>query len=102
MANNLRCDDTFVEDEAWHLAAGRYADFLREHEGARVLFLELGVGWNTPGIIKYPFPRMVAGNERAVYACVNLGKATAPRELEGRAILIDGDIGEVLSDLDGA
>lgn len=53
MANNLRSDDTFVEDEAWRLAAGRYRDFLREHEGARLLFLELGVGWNTPGIIKY-------------------------------------------------
>lgn len=102
MANNLRIDDAFVEDEAWHLAAGRYADFLREHEGARVLFLELGVGWNTPGIIKYPFWRMAVKNERAVYACVNLGEVTAPRELEGRAILIDGDIGEVLSDLDGA
>lgn len=99
MANNLRSDDTFVEDEAWHLAAGRYTDFLREHEGARLLFLELGVGWNTPGIIKYPFQRMAARNERAVYACVNLGNATAPRELEGRAILIDGDIGEVLNDL---
>ena len=102
MANNLRIDDAFVEDEAWHLAAGRYADFLREHEGARVLFLALGVGWNTPGIIKYPFWRMAVKNERAVYACVNLGEVTAPRELEGRAILIDGDIGEVLSDLDGA
>ena len=102
MANNLRSDDTFVEDEAWHLAAGRYRDFLRGHEGARLLFLELGVGWNTPGIIKYPFWRMAVKNERAVYACVNLGEATAPRELEGRAILIDGDIGEVLSDLDGA
>lgn len=99
VANNLRSDDTFVEDEAWHLAAGRYTDFLREHEGARLLFLELGVGWNTPGIIKYPFQRMAARNERAVYACVNLGNATAPRELEGRAILIDGDIGEVLNDL---
>ena len=102
MANNLRIDDTFVEDEAWHLAAGRYRDFLREHEGARLLFLELGVGWNTPGIIKYPVQRMAVRNERAVYACVNLGEAVAPRELEGRAILIDGDIGEVLSDLDGA
>ncbi len=102
MANNLRCDDTFVEDEAWHFAAGRYADFLRKHEGARVLFLELGVGWNTPGIIKYPFRRMSTRNERAVYACVNLGEADAPRELEGRAILIDGDIGEVLRELEEA
>ena len=102
MANNLRCDDTFVEDEAWRLAAGRYADFLRKHEGARVLFLELGVGGNTPGIIKYPFWRMAARNERAVYACVNLGEATAPRELEGRAILVDGDIGEVLRNIEEA
>ena len=102
MANNLRIDDTFVEDEAWHLAAGRYRDFLRGHEGARVLFLELGVGWNTPGIIKYPFQRMAAGNERAVYACVNLGEAVAPRELEGCSILVDGDIGEVLRELEEA
>ena len=102
MANNLRSDDTFVEDEAWHLAAGRYRDFLREHEGARLLFLELGVGWNTPGIIKYPFQRMAAGNERAVYACVNLREAAAPRELEGRSILVDGDIGEVLRELEEA
>ena len=102
MANNLRSDDTFVEDEAWHLAAGRYRDFLRGHEGARLLFLELGVGWNTPGIIKYPFQRMAAGNERAVYACVNLGEAAAPRELEGRSILVDGDIGEVLRELEEA
>lgn len=102
MANNLRSDDTFVEDEAWHLAAGRYRDFLRGHEGARLLFLELGVGWNTPGIIKYSFQRMAAGNERAVYACVNLGEAAAPRELEGRSILVDGDIGEVLRELEEA
>ena len=102
MANNLRSDDTFVEDEAWHLAAGRYRDFLRKHEGARVLFLELGVGWNTPGIIKYPFQRMAVRNERAVYACVNLGEAAAPRELEGRSILVDGDIGEVLRELEEA
>lgn len=102
MANNLRSDDTFVENEAWHLAAGRYRDFLRGHEGARLLFLELGVGWNTPGIIKYPFQRMAAGNERAVYACVNLGEAAAPRELEGRSILVDGDIGEVLRELEEA
>ena len=76
MANNLRSDDTFVEDEAWHLAAGRYRDFLRGHEGARLLFLELGVGWNTPGIIKYPFQRMAAGNERGVYAWMAPGFPT--------------------------
>lgn len=101
MTNHLRVDDTFVEDAEWHRAAGRYADFLREHEGAHVLFLELGVGENTPGIVKYPFWRMAGRNARAVYACVNRGEAFAPQALEGRAILIDEDIGKVLSDLEG-
>ena len=93
---NLRADGTFVEDEGWHRAAERYTDFLRSRQGRRVLFLELGVGYNTPGIIKYPFWRMTALNERAVYACVNRGEAVAPREIERRSICIDGDIGQVL------
>ena len=91
---NLRADDTFVENEGWHRAAGRYSDFLRRHEGQKILFLELGVGYNTPGIIKYPFWRMTAANPRAVYACLNLGQAAAPREIQKQSICIDGDIGE--------
>lgn len=93
---NLRCDDTFVEDEGWHRAAGRYADFIRRHEGLRVLYWELGVGSNTPGIIKYPFWQMTAQNRAATYACINLGEAICPREIEGQAICVDGDIDEVL------
>lgn len=96
MTMNLRCDDSFVEDDGWHKAAECYAAFLRRHEGLHVLFLELGVGENTPGIIKYPFWRMTAENPKAVYACVNNGAAYAPREIAGRSICIDGDIGEVL------
>ena len=96
---NLRCDDTFVQDEGWYLAAGRYDDFIRRHADASVLYLELGVGRNTPVIIKYPFWRMTAQNRRAVYACVNLGEAWAPREIAERAICLDGDIGEVLQKL---
>lgn len=96
MSMNLRADDTFVEDEGWHDAAGRYEDFIRSHEGLRVLYLELGVGGNTPGIIKYPFWQMTYENPKAVYACVNLGEAVAPREIKERSICIDGDIGEVL------
>ena len=96
MSMNLRADDTFVEDEGWHDAAGRYEDFIRSHEGLRVLYLELGVGGNTPGIIKYPFWRMTYENPKAVYACVNLGEAVVPKEIAERAICIDGDIGEVL------
>lgn len=99
MAMNLRADDRFVEDEGWHKAAGRYEDFLRRHEEMAVLYLELGVGGNTPGIIKYPFWRMTYQNPKAVYACVNLGEAFAPKEIAERAVCIDGDIGKVLENL---
>lgn len=80
MSMNLRADDAFVEDEGWHAAAQRYAEFLRRHEGQHILFLELGVGGNTPVIIKYPFWRMTYQNPKAVYACVNLSEAYCPRE----------------------
>lgn len=96
MTMNLRADDTFVEDEGWHAAAQRYEKFLRCHRGQHILFLELGVGGNTPAIIKYPFWRMTYQNSRAIYACFNLSKVYCPRELQTQAICIDGDIGEIL------
>ena len=96
---NLRSDGTFVEDEGWHKAATRYSEFLRRHEGMRTLYLEIGVGGNTPGIIKYPFWQMTAANPRATYACVNLGEACAPRELERQSILIDASADEVVAQL---
>ena len=100
---NLRADDQFVEDEGWHRAAERYENFLRTRESQRILFLELGVGYNTPGIIKYPFWRMTAQNQAAIYACVNYGDASCPKEIAERSICIKGDIGEVVSALlDGA
>ena len=89
LAMNLRADDTFVQDKGWYAAANRYQDFLRRHSNMRVLFLELGVGSNTPGIIKYPFWQMTVKNERATYACVNFGEAVAPAEIADRSILID-------------
>lgn len=92
LSMNLRSDDTFVEDEGWHAAAERFARFLRGHEGRKILFLELGVGFNTPAIIKYPFWRMTAANPKASYACVNRGEVCCPREIEDRSILVDGDI----------
>lgn len=97
LTTNLRADDKFVEDEGWHLAAERYQNFLRTRSGQRILFLELGVGWNTPGIIKYPFWQMTAKSPLATYACVNKGEAVCPREIEKRSICIDGDIAEVIS-----
>ncbi len=99
MTMNLRCDDTFVEDGGWHRAASRYNDFLRRHEGMRTLLLELGVGGNTPGIIKYPFWQMCAGNPQATYACINLGEAVAPVEIDRQAILIDAGADVVLDAL---
>lgn len=99
MAMNLRSDNTFVEDEGWHRAAERYDDFLRRHDGLKVLFLELGVGANTPAIIKYPFWKMTYANPNAAYACINFGEAFAPPEIRGRSICINADIGNVLSRL---
>lgn len=99
MTMNLRCDDTFVEDDGWHRAAARYEDFVRRHRNLPILFLELGVGGNTPGIIKYPFWQMTAGNPKAVYVCINYGEAYCPREIEGQSICIDGDIGKVLEQI---
>ena len=93
---NLRCDDSFVEDEGWHRAAERYENFLRTRGGQRVLFMELGVGYNTPVIIKYPFWHMTAKNPNAVYACVNLDGADSLRGIEERSILIEADIGDVV------
>ena len=95
-AMNLRADDTFVEDDGWHAAAERYDHFLRTRMGQKILFLELGVGYNTPGIIKYPFWQMTYANPNAVYACINRGQAVCPEEIEKRAICIDGDVGDVL------
>ena len=99
MTMNLRCDMTFVQDEGWYAASRRYEDFLRRHEGRRVLFWELGVGSNTPVIIKYPFWRMTRENPRAVYACINAGEAGCPREIEKRSICVNEDIGAVLREL---
>lgn len=97
MTMNLRVDQTFVEDNGWHKAADRYHDFLHRHSGLSILYLELGVGGNTPGIIKYPFWKMTQKNPKAVYACINLSEAYIPTEIKKQSINIAGDINEVLS-----
>lgn len=102
MAMNLRCDDTFVQDEGWYAAQQRYEDFLKAHEHSKILLLELGVGFNTPGIIKLPFWRMTAENPKATYACLNLGEAFCPDEIAGQSICIGCDVGETLAQLTAA
>ncbi len=99
LTTNLRCDNKFVEDEGWHRAAERYSDFIRLRKNLRVLYLELGVGYNTPVIIKYPFWKMTAENPKAVCACVNFGEASAPSEIASQSILINADISALISEL---
>ena len=99
---NLRSDDKFVEDEGWHKAAERYENFLRTRAGGKILFLELGVGYNTPIIIKYPFWQMTAKNPNATYVCINQGQAVCPQEIERQSVCIHADIGQVLQSLSDA
>lgn len=99
MTMNLRCDDSFVQDKGWYAAAERYESFIHRHDGLHILFLELGVGMNTPVIIKYPFWQMTAKNPKAVYACVNRGEAYCPREIANRAVCINEDIDTVIKNL---
>ena len=96
---NLRVDDTFVEDAGWHAAADRYAAFLEANKGRHILFLELGVGSNTPMIVKYPFWAMTAENPNAVYACLNYDEAVCPELIRKRSICLDGDSGALLKAL---
>lgn len=99
MTMNLRCDNTFVQDEGWYAATQRYEDFLRRHEKTRVLFLELGVGMNTPVIIKYPFWKMTAKNPNAIYGCINNGQAFCLQEIKKQSICIDQDICSALKEM---
>lgn len=96
---NLRSDNRFVEDEGWHRAAERYNNFLRARQNQRILFLELGVGYNMPVIIKYPFWQMTAKNRNATYVCINYGEAVCPQKIMKQSICIDSDIGKVIESI---
>lgn len=99
MTMNLRADDAFVQDAGWDIHAGYYEKFLDTHKKSKLLFLELGVGYNTPVIIKYPFWQMTARNRNAEYVCINKGETSVPKEIKARSIEIDADIYDVLNDL---
>jgi NAD-dependent SIR2 family protein deacetylase len=98
---NLRSDDKFVQDEGWYRAANRYTQFLNQNLHKKILLLELGVGSNTPGIIKYPFWRMTSENKNATYCCVNKGEVYIPKEIEKRSMGFDMDIVTLLRRLAG-
>lgn len=101
MVPNLRADDSFVQDTGWQTAAERYRQFLADHRNSPILYLELGVGFNTPGIIKYPFWRYTLANPQARYICINKGEVLCPLEIAGQSVTIDGDIYEILHQLNG-
>ncbi len=99
MTMNLRADDRFVQDDGWDMACKRYERFITVHMHDKILFLELGVGDNTPAIIKYPFWRLTAQNKKATYACINYGEAFCPEQIQKQAICLNDDIGNVLLSL---
>lgn len=99
LTTNLRCDDKFVQDEGWYKASERYSDFIRRHKDLNVLYLEIGVGYNTPVIIKYPFWQMTAQNPKATYACINLSDAACPKEIENQSFCINADISKVIENI---
>ena len=99
MTTNLRCDDKFVQDSGWETACKQYENFVAKYQNKRILLLELGVGGNTPVIIKYPFWRIAMNNKQATYACINYGEAFAPKEIEKQAICINDDIGKILLEM---
>lgn len=96
MSMNLRADNTFVEDEGWHVAAKRYEQFLDRHKNLNVVFIELGIGYNTPVIIKYPFWQMTDKWQHAHYICLNYGQAYAPDEIKDKSVCVNKDIDEVI------
>lgn len=99
MTMNLRCDQTFVQDEGWYQGQFRYNDFINKHRDLKIIYLELGVGQNTPVIVKYPFWNYTNSNKKATYVCINYGESFCPDEIKKQAILINGDIDQVINDL---
>ena len=99
MTMNLRSDDTFVEDLGWNEAASRYVDWVQARLDKKLLLLELGVGMNTPAIIKYPFWKLTAQYPNITYICVNSGEAECPKEIEDRAIVVKADVADLIDAL---
>lgn len=99
MTMNLRCDQYFVEDENWDKAEKNFSDFLSQCQNHKVVLLELGVGFNTPAIIRFPFEKMIREHENIALIRLNLKEAMIPDGLENRAIGINHDLNESIQDL---
>lgn len=99
LSMNLRADSTFVEDAGWHSALARYQSYLDQQKCKKVLYLDLGIGGNTPSIIKYPFWNLTYQNKQASYVCVNLGEANVPKEIATQSLSFDQDIHDFLTSI---
>ncbi len=98
MTMNLRKDGYFVEDDGWHAAMKRYSDFIQANKNEKIVYLELGVGFNTPSIIKYPFWQMTYNNKNATFISINIDEAICAKEIIDQSICVTDDIGEAICD----
>lgn len=99
MEVNLRCDNYFVEDSNWDKAYENYNKFIVENINNNIVFIELGVGMNTPGIIKYQFWKLTNQIANSKYVCINLNETYCPQEIRNKSIYINEDITKVVMEL---
>ena len=99
MEVNVRIDANFVQDENWYKQDKRYGEFLDKSQDKNLLLLEIGVGFNTPGIIRFPFEQMVYDNVNTHLVRINKDYAFASKEIEDKTILFNEDTNKIVEDL---
>ena len=99
MDMNLRKDANFVQDSNWYKASKRYEDFLDKIKNKNVVLLEIGVGFNTPGIIRFPFEQMTANNVKTTLIRINKDYPFPMLEIRNRTISFDEDTNKIIEDL---
>ena len=93
---NIRCDDYFVEGDEFKKGQKNYVEFLEKIKGKKVALLELGVGYNTPVIIRFPFEKMTSKNKDFHLIRLNMNELDCMFDLGDRVTLIPGDMKEAL------
>lgn len=99
MDMNLRKDANFVQDENWYRQSEKYEDFLSRSKGKNVVLLEIGVGFNTPGIIRFPFERMTAISEKTTLIRINKDYPNPMLEIKNKTNSFDEDTNKIIEDL---
>lgn len=99
MDMNLRKDNYFVQDDGWYEAEERFSDFLTDAINKKLVLLELGVGFNTPTIIRFPFEKLVREHDNISLIRLNLNQAIVPKSFGSRAVGINADMAESIKDI---